>query len=146
MRQTFLFSILTLCISCFSCDKEKNRTQRFKRGLRGNWEWVNSTSGKDGESSSPLITILPSTTGFNYGLRIRSSNNAFLYENGKQIKKGKLESVEEIPIYQANYRKITFIFEGEPLIFLEYSQTYHPENMVCTTWPYNNHSNQFKKN
>lgn len=146
MKRTFLFSILIICISCFSCDKEKNRVQRFKRGLRGNWEWVNSASGKNGETSSPLITHSPSTTGTNYGLRIGSSNNAFLYENGKQIKKGKLESVEEIPINQTNYRKITFIFENETLVFLEYSQTYEPEEISCTSWPYSNATNQFKKN
>ncbi|MNJ85505.1 hypothetical protein D3C87_29800 [compost metagenome] len=147
MKQTFLFSILIICISCFSCDKEKNRIQRFKRGLRGNWEWINSTSGKNGETSSPLITHSPSTTGSNYGLRIGSSNNAFLYENGKQIKKGKLESVEEMPINSTNnYRKITFDFEGEQVIFLEYSETYEPTKLSSTIWPYKNHSNQLNKN
>lgn len=142
MKKNFLFSILIICICCFSCDKEKNQIQRYKRVLKGDWKWVNSSSKKNGETSSPLITHSPSTTGTNYGLRITSSNKAFLYKDGKQIKKGKLKSVEQLP----GYHKIIFDFEDEQIIFLEYSENYEPEEMSCTTWPYNNTANKFKKN
>lgn len=147
MKQISLFSILLICILCFSCDKEKSRLHRYKRGLKGDWEWVNSNYGQNGETTSPLVTYSPSTTGSNYGLRIGSSDKAFLYENGKQIKKGKLTSIEEIPINSTNnHRKITFDFEGESIIFLEYSESYEPKTIYCSNWPYKNTDNQFKKN
>ncbi|WP_300660467.1 hypothetical protein [Fluviicola sp.] len=146
MKRTFLLSILILC---FSCGKAKDDKQKYKQSITGDWDWVDSESGSNGGTSAALITYSPSTTSTNYGLRIRSSNNAFLYENGKQIKKGKLEGIEQVPYTQygggktaIDYRYVvTFKFDGETFIFTNQS----PTGLTCTTWPYNNHSNNFKK-
>ena len=151
MKQTFLFSILIICISCFSCEKEKLKGEEkdYKESIVGDYDWEESTTGEYYPYST-IITHSPSTTGNNYGFRIKKNYNIFLYENGKQIKKGKLKEITKesyfIPDSYASetgtfiyYHKITFIFEGESITL------YDENGMSCKTWPYNNSPNFFKK-
>lgn len=151
MKRILLFSILMLllCISCFSCDKEKNEERKYRRGLNGDWEWEQSTSpSKNGESSTPLITYSPFTTGNNYGLRIKNNDAVFLYENGKQIKKGKLTGIEkvwDVP-EQAYYKYVTFELDGKTIVFVDKPNAPSPGSITIASWPYDaNYSNQFKK-
>lgn len=143
MKQVFLFSIMILCISCFSCNKEE---QDHKRYFVGDWDWVSSTSGQNGGTSSPLITYSPQTTGNNYGVRIKKNGNAFLYENGKQLKKGKLEKTEEIPYstYSGGKTSTDYLIQAT-LSFGDETLIFTGGSLTCKTWPYSNSSNTFKK-
>jgi len=151
MKKTFFLSMLLICISCFSCDKEKQEDRRLIKSLSGDWDWFNSSKGTNGESGYSLVIHSPSTTGKNYGIRIKKNGDIFLYENGKQLKEGKLETIEEdsatyysVPYYgfpefnKVNFNKLTFSFDGEIMIFTDES------GLTCKNWPYQNYSNTFK--
>jgi hypothetical protein len=139
--------MLIICISCFSCEKDEIKS--YKKSIVGDWDWEKSTTGHNGNTFSPLITHSPSTTGNNYGFRIKKNGNVFLYENGKQIKKGKLEEVTEEAAWGSDYNgdkyigsyyhQIIFNFDGEIIIFSDLN------GFSCKTWPYNNCPNYFTK-
>lgn len=146
MKQTFLFSILAICISCFSCKKDEIKS--YKKSLIGDYDWEKSTTGKYG-SYSTLFTHSPSNTGNNYGFRIKKNYEIILYKNGNQLKKGKLEEAREEPTWKHDndgnivsgyyHHEIVFNFDGEKMIFSD------ENGMLCKTWPYNKSPNLFTK-
>lgn len=146
MKIYYFISFLLISFAVVSCHKEASEEEVFRKELPGNYDWDHSSSTTyNGSTPSPIYTITPGTEGANYGLKILKNDKAFLYQNGKQIKKGKLKDIKKkfvaSPSGYADYYYyiVTFEFDGETYDFDAYSR-----ELNCSIWPYLNYKNNFK--
>lgn len=148
MKFQYLILFLFLNLILNSCHKEKTEEEVFKKELPGNYGWISSTSTENnGNSNQPIVTYTPDISGNNYSLKIHKSGKTFLYQNGKQIKKGEVKNIvakqEGDPYFATTkYFMVTIEFGNELLEFSSLSNGQY--SLTNSKWPYGDYDNHFK--